>query len=413
MKILLATFWIVPHVGGVWNYISQLKKKLESLGNEVDILGYGEKYQYVYIVNEFRKVERSQLLPLVNESLATDPLRAIPSDPIVKHCELERRIYELGAAYLGLEKYDVIHTQDVLSTACINLLNVKGPALVTTLHGCVAHEMRRQLSSSQTSEEVRRYFDELEYTGTVSAEWTIVANEWLKKILTDEFKVPAEKLRVYHYGYNVEDFLRQMNEKPAVQLFKPVVRPKDKKVILYTGRLVQLKGVHHLIEALSLLKKVRQDWVCWIVGEGEKRLELEAQSRILGIEGDLIFLEKRDDIPQLLASSDIFVLPSLIENQPLSVIEAQIAGKAVIVSDAGGLPEMVRHQVTGLISRIGDEAELCQHIDSLLKDDAYRQKLGNQAREWAFHHWSLEEGVKKVLEVYKDAVEKKRAEAAE
>lgn len=408
MKILLATFWIIPHVGGVWNYISQLKKRLELLGHEVDILGFGEQYQYVYIVNEFRKVERSHLLPLVNESLDKEPLTNVPGDSIVKHCELERRIYELGASYLGLEKYDVIHTQDVISTVCIKRLNLNSPALVATLHGCVAHEMRRQLSAPKVFEKVKRYFDDLEYTGAVSAEFTIVANEWLKNILIHEFGVPVEKLKVCHYGYNVEDFFRKMNETPTVQLFKPVIKPKNKKVILYTGRLVHLKGVHHLISALSQLKKVRKDWVCWIVGEGEKRGELEKQAQDLGVRNDIVFFEKRDDVPKILANSDIFVLPSLIENQPLSVIEAQLAGKAVIVSDAGGLPEMVMHQVTGLITDLRKTDELCTYLNSLLEDDTYRQKLGDQARNWAVQHWALENGVAKVLNEYKKAAAAKK-----
>lgn len=55
MKILLATYWIVPHVGGVWNYMNQLKKRLEVLGHEVDLLGYGELHKYTYFVSEEKR----------------------------------------------------------------------------------------------------------------------------------------------------------------------------------------------------------------------------------------------------------------------------------------------------------------------------------------------------------------------
>ncbi|WP_313892109.1 glycosyltransferase family 4 protein [Psychrobacillus sp.] len=404
MKILLATFWIIPHVGGVWNYMSQLKKVLESLGHEVDILGYGEGNKYVYIVNEFRKVERSLLLPLVNDKLNVQLEPENYADPVVKHCETERHVYELGASYLGLEKYDVIHTQDVISTVCLNRVKPIGPTLVATLHGCVAHEMRLQTNSSPTSYMCKAYFDELEHVGATSATFTIVANEWLKNILTDEFHVPNEQIKILNYGYDTANFLKKIKEKPFIQLQHPVERPVDKKTILYTGRLVELKGVHHLISSLSHLKKIRSDWVCWIVGEGEKRAELQVQSKALGVENDIFFLGKREDIPKILSNTDIFVLPSLIENQSLSVIEAQITGKAVIVSDAGGLPEMVEHGVTGLISPVGDVMSLCNNLESLIKNESYRQELGSNAKKWGMVHWSLEAGVKKVVEVYELAL---------
>jgi glycosyltransferase involved in cell wall biosynthesis len=79
--------------------------------------------------------------------------------------------------------------------------------------------------------------------------------------------------------------------------------------------------------------------VCWIVGDGIKEEELLNQRNELGLKKEVLFFGKRDDIPALLKLSDIFVLPSLIENQSVSLIESQIAGKAAIVSDTGGLPE--------------------------------------------------------------------------
>lgn len=131
----------------------------------------------------------------------------------------------------------------------------------------------------------RAYFDELERTGASSAEFTIVANNWLKNILTNEFLVPDEQIKVYHYGYDVENFIKRMKEK------SPVKRPDDKKVIIFTGRLVELKGVHHLISALGQLKESRNDWVCWIVGDGDKKAELRVQTKALGLEEDVLFLE--------------------------------------------------------------------------------------------------------------------------
>jgi glycosyltransferase involved in cell wall biosynthesis len=404
MKILLATYWPIPHVGGVWSYMVQLRKKLESLGHEVDMLGYDEDNISVYIVNENRKVDSDKLLPLLNAKLNEKTYPAIYANDLVKYTEFHRYVYELSAAYLGLEKYDVIHTHDVISTASIDRVRPEKSTLVATLHGSVAHEIRHQLNTihkSNTSFMAKVYYDELERLGATSAEVTIVANEWLKNILTNEFQVPNEQIKVLHYGFDTENFIKRSKQKSSI------IRPKDKKVIIYSGRLVELKGVDHLISALSELKKIRNDWVCWIVGNGDKQAELKVQSKNLGLEDDILFFGKREDIPSLLAKSDIFVLPSLLENQPLSVIEAQIAGKAIIVNDVGGLPEIVEDGVTGLITPTGDIKTLCKKINLLLEDEKYRKRLGANAKKWGMTHWSLDKGVKHLIEIYQSAISKR------
>jgi glycosyltransferase involved in cell wall biosynthesis len=265
------------------------------------------------------------------------------------------------------------------------------------------HHIMKNMNVTPRSPIACSYFDELEHEGGTSAEITIVANNWLKQILTDEFQVPSDQIEVLHYGYDTERFLGRIAEtKSSVQ------RPKDKTIILYTGRLVELKGVHHLISALGQLKKLRQDWVCWIVGEGEGQDEFHAQSKGLGLGDDVVFLGRRNDIPYLLAQSDIFVFPSLIENQPLSVIEAQITGKPIITSDAGGLPEMVQHGVTGLIYPNGNIEKLSNNINLLLENKDYRETLGNNAKKWGMDYWSLDEGVKNVIKVYEQAIFKRK-----
>jgi glycosyltransferase involved in cell wall biosynthesis len=401
MKVLLATYWPIPHVGGVWNYMDQLSKKLISLGHEVDMLGYDEDNHSVYIVNENRKINSEKILPLLNAKLNAETYPAIHANELVKYTEFHRYVYELSAAYLGLNKYDVIHTQDVISTASIARVKPKGTALVATLHGSVAYEIRSQLKTihkSDTSFMARAYFDELERIGATSAEITIVANQWLKNVLTNEFHVPAEQIKVLPYGFDTESFIKRSKEKSSF------IPPKNKKVIIYSGRLVEMKGVQHLIAALGELKKDRNDWVCWIVGNGDYQAELKMQSKSLGLDEDILFFGKRDDIPSILVNTDIFVLPSLLENQPLSVIEAQIAAKAIIVSDVGGLPEIIEDGVTGLITPAGDIKALYKKLNLLLDDDKLRHKLGMNAKKWGMTHWSIDKGVKKLIEIYQSAI---------
>jgi glycosyltransferase involved in cell wall biosynthesis len=405
MKILLATFWSIPHVGGVWNYMKQLKEKLESLGHEVDLLGYGEGNNYLHIVTNKQVIEKNRFLPVITKLHEQTESSIYHKNSILNYYENLRYCFELGAAYFDLEKYDLVHTQDVLSTTCINRIRPQGTALVATLHGSVAQEMKHfatTVNDNASSNSIKNYFDKMEYSGATAAEFTIVANKWLKDNLTNEFHVPVEQLKVTHYGYDTDTFVKRLNETSSIQ------RPTDKKVILYAGRLVEIKGVHILIQSLSQLKRLRNDWVCWIAGDGNRKADLEHQSKVLGLERDILFLGKRDDIPSLLSNSDIFVHPSLLDNQPLSVIEAQIAGKPVMVSDAGGLPEMVEHGVTGIITPAGKDRSLCLQLDSLLTNDKQRQTLGSNAKKWALSYWSIDTAVKNVLEVYQSALTKKK-----
>lgn len=401
MKILLATYWPIPHLGGVWNYMEQLKKKLEQMGHEVDLMGYDEANTDIHMVNNHRKIEREKILPLLKAKMNPNNYPAIYANKLVEYTEFQRYVFELGAAYLGLEKYDIIHTQDVLSTTCMHRVKPPNTPLIATLHGSVAHEIRHQLTTihkSANSYIARAYYDELEKIGASSADITIVANNWLKDILTSEFEVPNKQVKVLHYGFDTENFVKKMKKK------SPIIKPKDKKVIIFSGRLTELKGVHHLLEALSKLKKTRQDWVCWIIGSGDQLPELRIQSKVLELGDDVLFFGKRDDVPYLLSLSDIYVLPTLLENQPLSLIEAQIAGKACVVSEVGGLPEMVKHKVTGILTPPGNSDILAEQLEVLLKDDSLRKNLGVNAKKWGMTHWSNEQGVKNLLKVYNEVI---------
>ncbi|MDF2855967.1 MAG: glycosyltransferase family 1 protein [Neobacillus sp.] len=405
MKILLATYWAIPHVGGVWTYMTQLKKKLESYGHEVDLLGYDESNLNVTVINKGLVLTRDKVLPLINANFTQANYPEMYVNSLVKWTETQRYVYELSAAYFGVQDYDIIHTQDILSTVAMNRIKNPSTPLIATIHGSVAHEIRRQLETvhkSETSYLARTYYDDLERDGAISADTTIVCNEWLQNMLINEFRVPKQQLKILHYGFDTENFIRKMKEKPTLEA------PDSKKVIIYAGRLVELKGVNNLISALGQLKQVRNDWVCWIVGTGEKEWELRSQVMSLGLGDSVQFLGKREDVPSLLTQTDILVLPTLIENQPLSLIEAQIAGKAVIASNVGGIPEMIKHGVTGLLTPPEDANALFSNINQLLSDDKLRKKLGTNAKKWGMTHWSIDKGTQDLLKIYQQAIYNKR-----
>lgn len=400
MKILLATYWELPHLGGVWPLMVQLKQSLEAKGHEVDILGNSDQAYHMLFQNRY--FYKQQVLPLLLSKLSHTNLG-------ISHwifiTEAHRYAMELAAVYFGLEKYDLIHTHDAISTRALRRVKPLHTPLVASLHGSLAREIMllvksiQEPASSQQNQYLWKYYRAMEYYGSLSSDKTIASSQWLKNILVNEYGVPDEQVTVFPYGIDVPAFIKRMQAPSSVE------RPLHKKVIIFTGRLVYLKGLDFLLSALSRLKKSRQDWVCWIVGNGDKLLQYEQWSSELGIRDDVVFWGAREDIPQLINLCDIYVQPSLQDNQPISVIEAQIAGKAVVASDAGGLPEMVRHGVTGLISPHGEAEILYQHLNLLIENDALRHKLGSNAKQWGRQHWSLQPYIERTMAVYEMVLE--------
>ncbi|WP_410771911.1 glycosyltransferase family 4 protein [Fontibacillus sp. BL9] len=403
MRILLATYWLIPHVGGVWKFMMQINQQLEALGHEVDMLGNSPDYSKFHIWNRGLELSKEELRPLLAAKLDASQAPLLHGDHLIDYYERDRYMMELAAAYFGLESYDVIHTQDIFSARALSRVKPAHIPLIAHLHGSVATELKNHFRSHpelniDERSPAWKYFDSTEYYGASAGDLTITANHMQRNMLIREFQVPASKIAVFQYGLDTEEFWGK------VAKGTPIQRPTNKKVIIFPARLVAVKGIDVLISALGLLKFKRQDWVCWIVGDGEKRRELESQAAGLLLENEVLFLGERDDVPALLTLADIFVHSCIQDNQPFSVMEAQIAGLAVCVSSAGGLPEMVEHGVTGLISPVNDPVALAQQLNNLLEDDAFRKQLGSNAQAWGNVHWSMGTMIHRLLSVYRLAV---------
>ncbi|PZD93269.1 glycosyltransferase family 1 protein [Paenibacillus sambharensis] len=397
MNILLCTFWAVPHVGGVWNYMQQLKRELEARGHTVDMMGHGPHNSKVHNVTRNQAIQKSVLLPLLEKKLDRAHYPQL-QDPVIRFYELERYCFELGAACIGVEGYDIIHAQDIFAARAIRRIKPDAP-LVAHVHGSVAVEhmlhfqLNPQLGVTESSP-AWKYFESLEHHGASSGTRTVTANQWQKRLLVHQFGVPEERMDVFPYGLDIGTFRRKAS------LGTPYHRPPGKKVIICPARLVFVKGVDVLLAALGILKQTRNDWVCWIVGDGDQRQALEQMKAKLALHEEVQFLGQRSDVPALLQHSDIFVHSCIQDNQPFSVMEAQVSGIPALVSTAGGLPEMVQHGRTGLISPAGDSGTLANQLAMLLENDGYRKELGRNARQWAERHWSMSRMMERLLAVY-------------
>ena len=164
-------------------------------------------------------------------------------------------------------------------------------------------------------------------------------------------------------------------------------------VVLLTavGNLIERKGHAFLIRALALVatRLPEADWHLAIAGEGVERPRLEALAHEHGIADRVHLLGHRRDIADVLASSSVFVMPSIWEGLPLAVLEAMFAGTAVVASSISGIPEAIDDGVNGLLVAPGDVESLADALQSLISDRGRRQRFGEVARATAREHLSV------------------------
>ncbi len=206
-----------------------------------------------------------------------------------------------------------------------------------------------------------------------------------------------KKVRCIHNGVNTVHFA----PRPAPRdLRKRLGMAEGEPVAASVGRFVAYKGYGDLLEAAALVQRVRPDTRWVLAGEGELRSGLEAQSRKLGLGLRVHFTGWLDDVREVLALCDVFVLPSRGEHFGRVLIEAMAMAKPVVATDGGGVPEIVRHGETGLLVPPGRPAQLAQAILTLLNDPAYAATLGLAGRERVEREFSLPKHVAAVEQLY-------------
>lgn len=177
-------------------------------------------------------------------------------------------------------------------------------------------------------------------------------------------------------------------------------------VFLCAASLTPKKGHLVLIEALSRVVGKAPGVRLFLAGEGAQRLELEKRVALLGLGHAVRFLGARDDMPALLAASDVFVLSSFWEGMPLSVMEAMAAGRPVVCTAVGGSAEIVEDGVTGWLVPPNDPARLAEAMIEAV-DPARRTPLGRRAAEIAAQQFGIEPMVRAYEALYESLLVKR------
>lgn len=233
------------------------------------------------------------------------------------------------------------------------------------------------------------------------ADGLIAPCEATKTYLVKRLGVRAERVQVIYNGLDPDTML------PASPTTRQRVRgelgvPPEALVIGMVGHLFPVKGHRYLIDAARALLPRWPTLSVWMVGgEGVfSARALREQAEALLAQGRMRLLGDRDDVPQLLTAMDIVAVPSLSEGFPYLVLEALAAARPVVASRVGGIPEVIRHQETGLLVPPGDVAALTAALERLLKSPDEARRLGHNGRAVVVERFTRERMLHETRQLY-------------
>lgn len=216
----------------------------------------------------------------------------------------------------------------------------------------------------------------------------------------------GRKMRFVRNGAPVFPLMPRDEARARLIALNPALQ-KDTVWIGAIAELTRNKGLTFAIDAYAALPS-RERIACVVIGEGEEKKNLEKQIADAHIETSFLLAGFIPDARELLSAFDIFILPSIKEGLPYSLLEAGRARLAVVATDTSGVGEIVEHNTTGLLVPTHDSDALLKALSRLTQDDALRTRLGDALYEKVSTQFSPEESLKGTIAVYAEGTTPRR-----
>jgi glycosyltransferase involved in cell wall biosynthesis len=235
------------------------------------------------------------------------------------------------------------------------------------------------------------------------------------RFLADEVRAKMHvppPIHVIPNGIDVELFDRD----EGIDVYSRFDLPRDRPMVFFANRMEERKGIHLVREmAFHVLQKYRDVHMVFAGKDlfGYMERQVLPFVRAKGLQKRFHYLGALDlaSVRAILKRIDVFLIPSLWENCPYSCIEAMTAGRAIVASDCGGMPELIRHRETGLLARNNDAASFIQALEEALEDRALRERLGAAARRHATANLTDLAVARRTVELYAGSLQAARAHA--
>ncbi len=366
MKILVLAWEFPPRiVGGIARHVAELYPELVALGHEVHLLTVACDAALVStaLVREVVDGIYVYRVPVCPE--AGDFLHWIG------HMN-ERMGYFGGEMLLQEGAFDLIHAHDwLVGDAAIALQQHFNLPLITTIHA--TEHGRNGGLHTDTQWQISDREKEL-----VHRSWrVIVCTQYMQQEVSGIHRYSSNLIDVVANGIRPEK--KRLKADFDVQLFRRRYAEDDERIFYYVGRITYEKGISVLLNAAhKVLNQLKGKLV--IIGGGNTE-HLQRQARMLGIADRCVFtgFMSEEDLDRFQAIADCAVFPSLYEPFGIVALESFASRVPLVVSDAGGLPEVVRHRETGIVTERGNVESLAQGILDVLENRVDTQRLVQRA----------------------------------
>jgi len=384
MRILQITPYFLPHNGGIERYVFNLSKALVNRGHEVEIVTSNIPHTYKVEVIEGIKIRR--------EISIAEPLR----NPIIPAFLFPRKKDITG--------FDIIHVHMIYSSAAIYgvfLKKIYGTPVILTHHGRMKFEQK-------SWDACVRFYEKTVFRKILSTgDWCVALSEMDTKFL-QSFDIMTN-ISTIPNGINPSEL--RNDSKSDLTMFLNKQNLQDKKIILFVGRLISVKGLPYLLDAFFGVKQKCGDSsvILVIVGNGEQHDQLVEIAKNHNLVESIRFL---GDLPfsdtiKLYQSSKMFVLPSLSEGFPTTVLEAMYYGIPVISTDIPVVKQYFSDSVV-LVPTKNSEA-LEKAILTLLNSSDLTSQLSIKSKDKVINNYTWETIVNQYLEIYLSVLSKKQS----
>lgn len=232
----------------------------------------------------------------------------------------------------------------------------------------------------------------------------LAVSEGVKRDIVSKLRCPPERVRVLYNGVDIQEY---GSAKPEPELRHDLGIPPGHRLVVMLARLVPQKKHTRLLQALETIRNELPPTSVLLVGEGTLlgEIEHEVEERRLG---DIVsFAGHRNDIPQILALSDLSVVTSDREGFSNAIVESLAAGVPVVATDVGGNSEAIVHGKCGFLVKPDDPAGLARALKTVLTDDTFRQRLSIAARQRA-KRFSLDRMLEETRRLYLELLSQAR-----
>lgn len=357
MKILMFSWEYPPHmVGGLGQHVYDISRYLTKLGVEVHIITPRVKYG-----SDFEN-DRNVYIHRVGNPVNEANMDNFKAWTFTFNSEAIREAVRLNSQVGG---FTLVHAHDwLVAYAGRAVAKIFELPLVTTIH---ATEHGRNLGLHNR---VQLEINEIEKNLALEADHIICCSQYMHREICHLFRVHPDAVTIIPNGVEPEQFM-PLPEKPPLEI------DSGEKVVFTLGRLVPEKGIWHLISCFPQVLESIPEARLYIGGRGPQKAVLQQTVRKLGIEDAVVFpgFLREKERNYIYNKADVAVFPSLYEPFGIVALEAMATKTPVIVSDVGGLGEIVEDRQTGLKVAAGNETDLAQAIISILTDENMTAQL--------------------------------------